>query len=403
MRSVSAHYNLAISSLIVVLLLISLLWGCQSEEKTPQHLDSLSDAQILPKPSETVYIEPGTSFINVLSSDPKTNFPESLTFNLEIESSHEVVDIDLQYKINKVTTASVITTITPDFTPENHVLASWTWDTRKASLPPGAEINYQWLITNAAGDKIETELTTLVFEDSRHSWNKLVEGDVRLLWYQGDNDFAQELMVAAQAALEMLAQDTGAHLEKTARIYIYASTSDLHDALIFPQEWTGGLAFTDYGIITIGISPSSLSWGKRTIAHELTHLVIRQVTYSPLSDLPTWLNEGLAMYAEGNLRKDLADDLEKAISNDTLFSIRSLGGSFPADPDDAKLAYAQSYSIAVFLIDNYGSEKMTILLDVFKRGSSYDDALLEAYEFDVDGLDTKWRESLGLAARIIPE
>lgn len=394
MKRVSAHSHSAISYFIVVLLVSSLVFGCQSDDETPRHLDSLSDAQLLPKSSETVDIDTGTSFINILSSNPQTNFPESLTFNVEIESSHEITDIELQYQINKVTTASVITTITPDFTPENHVLASWTWDTRKASLPPGAEINYQWLITNAAGDELETELTTLVFEDSRHNWNELVEANVRLLWYEGNREFAQELMGAAQATLETIAQDTGAILERTARIYIYASTRDLHGALIFPQEWTGGLAFTDYGIITIGISPSSLSWGKKTIAHELTHLVVRQMTYSPLSDLPTWLNEGLAMYAEGDLREDLEDSLEKAISNDTLFSIRSLGGSFPADPDEASLAYAQSYSIAVFLINNYGSEKMSELLGVFKRGTSYDDALLEVYGFDVDGLNIKWRNSL---------
>lgn len=399
MKRFSIHHPLAIFSLTVVLLLMSLVWGCQPEEKVTRHLDSLSDIQLLPQPSETVNPESGTSFINVLSSNTQSNFPESLTFNLEIESSHQIVDIDLQYKISKVTIASVITTVTPDFTPGNRISASWVLDTKKASgsLPPGTEIDYQWFMKNSAGDEVETELTTLVFEDSQHSWNEIVEGSVRLLWYQGDNDFAQELMGAAQSALEILAQDTSAHLEKTARIYIYADKDDLHNALIFPQEWTGGLAFTDYGIITIGISTDSLEWGKRTIAHELTHLVIRQVTYGPLSDLPTWLNEGLALNTEGELRKDLKNSLDKAISNDTLFSIQSLGGSFPADDNDARLSYAQSHSITVFLIDNYGSRKMSSLLDVFKRGTSYDDALLEVYGFDVDGLNTIWRESLGLA------
>lgn len=394
MKRISTHSYSAISYFIVVLLVLSLVFGCQSDNDTSRHLDSLSDAQLLPKPSETVDIYTGTSFINILSSGHQTNFPESLTFNMEIDSSHKITDIELRYQINKVTTASVITSITPDFTPENHVLASWSWDTRKSSLPPGAEINYQWFIMNTAGDELETELATFVFEDSRHNWNELFEANVRLLWYKGDTDFAQELMSAAQETLEMMAQDTGAELEKTVQLYIYANTKDLQDALIFPQEWTGGLAFTDYGIITIGISPSSLSWGKRTIAHELTHLVVRQMTYSPLSDLPTWLNEGLAMYAEGDLREDLEDSLEKALSKDSLFSIRSLGGSFPADPDEASLAYAQSYSIAVFLINNYGSEKMSELLGVFKKGTSYDDALLEVFGFDVDGLNTKWKNSL---------
>ena len=52
-----------------------------------------------------------------------------------------------------------------------------------------------------------------------------------------------------------------------------------------------------------------------------------------------------------------------------------------------------------FLIDNYGSDEILALLDVFKEGSTYDDALLEVYGFDMDGLDDLWRQSLGLEPR----
>jgi len=34
------------------------------------------------------------------------------------------------------------------------------------------------------------------------------------------------------------------------------------------------------------------------------------------------------------------------------------------------------------------------LLTLIKQGSTYDEALIEAYGFDVAGLDTRWRESL---------
>lgn len=396
MNNGSAPRHFAIYFFITSLLLISLLCGCESNEKAPQHLDSLTDVQLLPQPSLSADLDPTTSFISIVTTETQTDFPNSLTFTLEAQSSHQISDIELRYQINKVTAAPIITSITPEFTPDINVVTSWTWDTRKSSLPPGAQINFKWIVTNAAQDEVESEITTLTFEDSRHSWNEIAEGDVRLFWYEGNEAFAQELMEAAQSALDKLAQDTGAHLEKTVLIYIYANTDELQDALIFPQKWTGGLAFTDYGITAIGISPEQLDWGKRTIAHELTHLVVRQVTYSPLGDVPTWLNEGLAMYAEGDLRNDMKGALEKAASSDTLFSIRSLGGSFPADPKDALLAYSQSYSIVTFLIENFGSEKMLALLEVFKTGSSYDDALLEVYGFDVYGLNAVWIDSLGV-------
>ncbi|GAI47128.1 unnamed protein product, partial [marine sediment metagenome] len=132
-----------------------------------------------------------------------------------------------------------------------------------------------------------------------------------------------ELMAAAHQALARLAEDTGAHLEKPVVIYIYADAQDLQGAMIYPQEWTGGVAFTRYGIIAIGIAPDNLYWGKRAVAHELTHLVIHQMTLNPYSDLPTWLDEGLAMYAEGALEPVFATYLNRAIAEDTLISVRS--------------------------------------------------------------------------------
>ena len=137
-------------------------------------------------------------------------------------------------------------------------------------------------------------------------------------------------MAAAQQALARLAEDTGAYLEKPVKIYIYANAQDLQGAMIYPQEWTGGVTFTRYGIIAIGIAPTNLDWGKRAIAHELTHLVIHQMTFNPYNDLPTWLDEGLAMYTEGQLEPEFATYLKKAIAENSLISVRSLSSPFSA-------------------------------------------------------------------------
>lgn len=385
---------------ILGLTVLALIPACDSGEKSTSKFDSLSDAQLLPNPTATIEepVEPSASFINVVSSTVSTDFPESLTFALQAESSHQITDIELQYKIEKVTTLPLTTTIKPDFESANLVQTEWIWDTRKANLPPGARIEYKWVITNINNDELATESTPLAFNDSRYEWQELVEGHVHLYWYKGDLSFGEDLMAAAQAALEKLLQSTGAQLEKPAGIYVYANTQELHGALIYPQEWTGGLAFSDYGIIAIGISPSNMGWGKRVIAHELTHLVIHQITYNPLSDMPNWLSEGLAMYIEGEFTDQFRKSLEDAVSQNALFPVRSLSGRFPTDTDEAELAYAQSQSLVTYLIDNYGSEKMRLLLEVFKRGSSDDNALIEVYDFDIEGLENRWRESLGLEA-----
>ena len=164
--------------------------------------------------------------------------------------------------------------------------------------------------------------------------------------------------------------------------------------MIFPQEWTGGVAFTAFSTIAIGISPSELDWGKRALVHELTHLVVHQAAFSPYGQLPLWLDEGLAMYNEGELDPVLRSYLEEAILEDELISVRSLCSPFSAYSEKASLSYAQSYSLVEYLLDNYGQDSMLDLLTIFKQGSTYDEALTEVYGFDIDGLDAGWRATL---------
>ena len=199
-------------------------------------------------------------------------------------------------------------------------------------------------------------------------------------------------MLTAQQALARLAEDTGAELEKSVKLYIYANTQDLQGAMIYPQEWTGGVAFTRYGVMAIGIAPGNVDWGKRAVAHELTHLVIHQITLNPYIDLPVWLDEGLAMHTEGPLEAVFSSSLSGAIAENRLISVRSLSSPFSAYAEESVLSYAQSYSLVDFLITNYGRGKMLELLNTFRQGSSYDGALEGVYGFDMDGLDALWRD-----------
>jgi len=254
-------------------------------------------------------------------------------------------------------------------------------------------------VKDSAGNRLETEPTTISFDDDRYRWQTLKAEKLSLFWYRGDEAFAQELMDGALTALDKLAQDTGAQLQKPVKMYIYADSGDLRGALVFPREWTGGQAFVEHGIVVIGIGPDEMSWGRRAVAHELAHLVTYQITFNPYGAPPTWLEEGLAMYAEGGLEPRYGSLLQEAASKDELFSVQSLGSSFPAHAEKALLAYAQSYSLVDFLIANHGRDKMLQLLEVFQRGSSYDGALLEIYGFDTGSLDDRWRDSLGLGPR----
>ena len=71
----------------------------------------------------------------------------------------------------------------------------------------------------------------------------------------------------------------------------------------------------------------------------------------------------------------------------------------PGKPDDVILFYGEAHSIVRYLIDTYGTDKFRALVAGIKDGKSIDDALLAAYGFDRDGLDARWRTSVGAVAR----
>ena len=331
--------------------------------------------------------------IEILYSSVLVEFPSELNFSMSAESDVDITDIRLRYSVDHESFAEVTSEVYIEFVPDNTVGVRGALDMRKmGGLPPGSSLDYWWVVENADGEKVQTTPARVQFDDNRYLWRSLTEGQVTIYWYEGEQSFAEELMLAAQQALTRLADETGAYLRKPVKMYIYADSQDLQGAMIFPQEWTGGVAFTRYGIIAIGIGPSNLLWGERSIAHELSHLVVHQMTFNPYIALPTWLDEGLAMYTEGTLSAGFVDYVTKAIEENGLISVRSLSSPFSAYSSQATLSYAESYSVVEFLITSYGQDKMLELLTTFSEGSSYDGALERVYGFDMDGLDALWRD-----------
>lgn len=340
------------------------------------------------------------SELRVLDTSVETEFPSELSFSLLAESDVNIIDIRLHYVVDRQSFAQITSEAYIEFLPATTVEASWTWDMRRTgALPPGSIVEYWWVVEDISGSRVETNPVQVQFDDDRYPWRSLTEDEVTIYWYEGEQTFAQELMLSVEQALARLAEDTGAYLKESVRIYIYGNSQDLRGAMVFPQEWTGGVAFTRYGVISIGIAPYNLDWGRGAIAHELTHLVIHQMTRNPYNSLPTWLGEGLAMYSEGTLGSPFTTYLNRAITGNDLISVRSLSSPFSAYAEQSYLAYAQSYSLIEFLINNYGNDKMLELLDTFREGSNYDEALYKVYGFDMDGLDALWRDYIAELVR----
>jgi hypothetical protein len=354
---------------------------------------------ILLIPAQTAFAAPRT---DVTDNRVAFDFPNTATFSAAISADSDIASITLEYGNVQQTCGEVVAKAYPDFSAGKTVNVEWTWDMRQSgSLPPGATVWWRWIYTDAAGKESSTDVQTAAWLDDIHDWQTISSGDLRLHWYDNDKAFAQTMLDAGLEGLRRNKEQAGLTTEDPIDLYVYPNYDDMQEAILYEPSWTGGMAFPEYNIFIMGISGSDSTWDKNTVIHELTHILVGHLTFSCLGDVPTWLNEGLAMYSEGELDSNSQSQLDQAISSDTLLTVRSLNGGFSELPDKANLSYSQSYSIVNFLIKTYGQEKLTELLKALRDAKPIDDALLEIYGFDSDGLEDAWRQSVGAAPRAV--
>lgn len=333
---------------------------------------------------------------DVTNDQPVIQFPNTITFRAKITGNANITSVVLEYGSEQLTCGDVVAKAFPEFTPGKSVDVQWTWDMRQSgSLPPGATIWWRWHYTDENGKETESDQQTIAWLDSEHNWKTVKKDKLNLHWYSGNQSFAQELLDAAQSGLDFNRTKSGLVAEAPIDLYIFANTNDLKDAILYEPSWTGGQAFPDHDIVIIGISKNDLEWGKDAIVHELTHVLVGHLTFSCLGAVPTWLNEGLAVYSEGELDAASQTQLDEAIKADTLLTVRSLSAGFSEVSDKAYLSYSQSFSIVKFLVETYGQEKMTALLIALRDGATVDDALTQTYGFNIEGLEDEWRQAIG--------
>ncbi len=329
-------------------------------------------------------------------------FAKSISFRLVAESPKPISKVFLIYTLGQT---GITHKQAPEFTPGTRVEASWEWKLGRGALAPGALIKYYWRLEAEDGTIFKTEPVSFRYEDNRFKWRSLQSGFITLYWYKGTEDWARKLLDAAVEALERIQRDIGIEFQGPINVYVYSSSGDMKSVIpsrsqVFDEATlTLGMVLSEDTIVILGTASDV----EENIAHELSHLVVGKAVENPLaSPLPRWLDEGLAMYAQGELPPRNALALKEALEGDKLISVRSLSG-YVGEPEKVDLFYAEAYSLVEFLLKEYGKEKMREFLTEFARGSVQEEALKKVYGLSIDELDAKWkkylREKSGLSPR----
>jgi len=135
-----------------------------------------------------------------------------------------------------------------------------------------------------------------------------------------------------------------------------------------------------------------VGWQPRLIIHESAHLLLRQSISSPLANVPAWVDEGFASYMEPAAHGG-STGLLRGASPD-LIPLRHMN-SVPGRPEDIRYFYRKAESVLGHLLEDQGVERFRAFLGQLDRGKDVDKALIEAYGFDLEGLDQRWAATLG--------
>jgi hypothetical protein len=277
--------------------------------------------------------------------------------------------------------------------PENDV--SFTLETRTAMryIPVGSQFRFHWEFVDTEGQTFQSEEQAFLFLDGRYRWSEKQLGQVTVYWYGGNQDFADRVLAAGESALEETEALLQVKVPYDVRIMVWASESDgelamrprsrLFDALVR----TGGQR-TGADLLFVFTATSDV------VRHEMAHIVTAVAGDGPVSRIPSWLDEGTAVYMQRSPRP-YESAIAFRIQTDNTLRLRNMDS--PAnDPSQVDLFYGQSWSTVLYLIDNYGEQAFADLYQNVREGARMDTALERVYGFDQDGLYNLWREDNGL-------
>ena len=334
--------------------------------------------------------------IEVTASAAEPSFPQGIVFTLDATTGGAYDDIRLVYQIAP---DGVRTSAVPQCDGETSVRCAFTFaNSREAPLIPGAEVTYYWRIT-AGGETVESTPQMVTYEDTRFDWQTITESNVTVWWYSGGEDEARAVL---EAGIESLTRNSAllkAQVTFPVKIRFYASAEAMQPAIVSDNAegviTLGEVVYSDTAMVAADAEPLDIA------RHEVAHIVVRQAVDGPYSsNVPDWLNEGLAVYSQSQPLSGQRRAIEAAIESGNVISVRSMSSaSSGALSDRVFLYYGESWSLVTFLIDTYGEDDLARLFVEIKQGATTAQALQATYGFDQDGLENAWRESVGLPPR----
>lgn len=330
--------------------------------------------------------------IEVRHQGTVNNFPNGLNLTILLSTDSPLDQVRLRYRVlPESLTVFARAECTPGLTPSCTAAVGRAPD---GYLVPGAEILYSWEVRNQAGAVLETPEQRAVYEDPRFRWESQTLGNITAYYYSGSLNTIQSILTVAQETIQQMSALLRTEIDFPVKVWVYETARDLQPAVRsqrgLPPGATGGVTLGEVAAAdTALVSRDTLALD--IVRHEIAHIVTRKAGRGHLAGIPTWLNEGISVYAQRDLTPDQRTSLQQAIRANRVLPLEGLGSR----SIEVGLFYGQSGAIVRHMIEKYGADKFGDFFHAL-RDRTLDQALRAVYGFDLLGLENDWRASVGL-------
>lgn len=335
-----------------------------------------------------------TAAITILSETQSDSYPSQMIFHLTASDSNaSITGAQLEISVPAEQVDHQIDV--PVSQSGAQVSLSYTYDASNDYLPPFTPITYHWKLSDSAQASFTAPNQQFDFVDTRFTWQHLTQNDITVYWYNQDTSFGQTVLNTAVSEASSIEQDLNGTLTHPLRVFVYASSDDLHGGLPpNSPNWAGGVALIELYqcLIVVGGNEEPL---QRDLPHELTHLIFHEIAGLDCGGCPLWFDEGMAVYHQLYHEPDMQFRFDEAVHANALLPFNSIADRFSQDSDKAELAYAQSWNFIEYLYKQFGQPKVARLVDELATKNFYS-AFSQDFGMDVPHLESQWHVSLGL-------
>lgn len=348
----------------------------------------------------------GTGTLTIVNQSVVIDYGKKITISMDVITEADENEIQAVRALFRAHGGSTIWAyLYPEFSVDNNRI-SLTFDIHTGPgsyYPPGTEFDLEIEVTLNV-DEISSVFSNEPIEylDPDRDWQRVTGNGYTVIYYGVPRASVDELVATIDHRIPTLQTTTGVFDTPDFKAIVFPTIKDATPS--FPpvsqtatdQFLFAGFAQPQYRLFVQGQMNST------TFIHELAHLYTHEAVSSSLvSNMPSWLNEGLARFLESGSSERSNERLRTSVRPDELLSIRNMG-TIPGQLSDVFIFYPQAGAFVGYLVEQFSHATMAEFLAAMNGGLPLTTAFEKIYGKSLYEVENDWRDMFNAAPLPLP-